>query len=325
MEVVVGLSKTAIGSVLALAALAGTSHASEYPNRPVRIIVPYAAAGPTDASARLLAEALRPQLGQSVVIENKGGAGGIAGTEDVLRAAADGYTLLLGGAGPLVVSPAVNKTLRYDIGRDFVPVAQTWRSSQILAVHPKLGVKTLAELVAYGKANPGKLNVGSAGIGTLPHLSIEMLKRETGLDLTHVPFRGTGAALPVLLGGQIEMMFGDTAVLAPNVASKNLIGLAVTSPERSPLAPDLPTVAEAGFPALQAESWYGLLAPAKTPPAVLKRLQDAVQKALADPAYQENARKQGSDTVDTSSDKFAKLIASESEKWTPIVRAADIK
>jgi tripartite-type tricarboxylate transporter receptor subunit TctC len=142
-----------------------------------------------------------------------------------------------------------------------------------------------------------------------------------------VPFRGTGAALPVLLGGQIEMIFGDTAVLAPNVVSKNLIGLAVTSPERSPLASDLPTVAEAGFPSLEGESWYGLLAPAKTPPDVLKKLQDAVLKTLADPAYQEAARKQGSATVDTSADKFARLIAAETAKWGPVVKAAgfDIK
>jgi tripartite-type tricarboxylate transporter receptor subunit TctC len=264
---------------------------------------------------------MRTHLGQSLVIENKGGAGGIPGTEEVVRAAADGYTLLLGGAGPLVVSPAV-KRLRYDVRKDLTPLGQTWRSSQVLAVHPKLGIKTMAELVAYAKANPEKLNAGSAGVGTLPHLSIEMLNQAAGIKIVHVPFRGTGAALPNLLGGQIELMFGDVAVLAPNVESHNLIGLAVTSPERSARLPDLPTVAEAGFPALVAESWYGLLAPARPPPAVLKRLEDALRQALADPPYRESAKKHGSDVADTSPDEFGRLIESETEKWAPVVRSA---
>jgi tripartite-type tricarboxylate transporter receptor subunit TctC len=287
----------------------------------VRIVVPYAAGGPTDASARLIAEAMRPHLGQSVVIENKGGAGGIPGTEEVVRSTADGYTLLLGGAGPLVVSPAA-KRLRYDVRKDLAPLGQTWRSAQVLAVHPKLGVKSLAELVAYAKANPAALNAGSAGVGTLPHLSIEMLNQAAGIKIVHVPFRGTGAALPNLLGGQIELMFGDVAVLAPNIETKNLIALAVTSPERSPRLPDLPTVAEAGFPALVAESWYGLLAPARVPPAVLGQIEAALRQALADPAYRESAKKHGSEVAETSSALFGRLIESETEKWAPVVRSA---
>jgi tripartite-type tricarboxylate transporter receptor subunit TctC len=192
----------------------------------------------------------------------------------------------------------------------------------LLAVHPKLGIKTMAALVAYAKANPGTLNAGSAGVGTLPHLSIEMFNQAAGIKIVHVPFRGTGAALPNLIGGQIELMFGDVAVLAPNIESKNLMALAVTSPERSSRLPDVPTVAEAGFPALVAESWYGLLALSRTPPAILKRLETALQQALADPGYKESAKKHGSDVGDTSPEKFAKLIETETAKWTPVVRSA---
>ena len=316
--------QAAIASVLFLTSMSDVGSAQEYPSRPIRIVVPYAAGGPTDVSARLIAEAIRPHLGQTVVVENRGGAGGVPGTEAVHGAPADGYTLLLGGAGPLVVSPSA-KRLRYDVAKDFAPIAQTWRSAQVLAVHPKVPVKTVAELVGYSKANPGKLNAGSAGLGTLPHLSIEMFNHVAGTDIVHVPFRGTGAALPNVLGGQIELIFGDVAVLAPSVQSNALVPLAVTSSDRSSLLPDVPTMAEAGYPKLEAESWYGLLAPARTPPAALRKLEAAVQQALADPSFRDAAEKQGSGAIDTSPEKFAMLIESEALKWAPMIKSAGIE
>lgn len=314
-----------VGSALILGLLTGVSVAADdFPSQPLRIIVPFAAGGPNDVAARLVAEAMRGQLGQSVIVENRGGAGGIAGTEVVVNAAPDGYTLLLGAAGPLVVSPSV-KALRYDVGKDLAAVGQVYRSAQLFAMNPRLGVKTVAELVAYAKANPGKVNIGSAGVGTLPHLSIELLKREAGIQVVHVPYRGTSAALTDLLGGQIDALFGDVAVLAPGVQSNKLVALAVTSPERSPLLPDVMTMAESRFPALETESWGGLLAPAGTPSPALRRLEAALQKALADPAFREGSAKQGWSELNTSPEKFTKLIQAETAKWGPLVKTSGFK
>jgi tripartite-type tricarboxylate transporter receptor subunit TctC len=222
-------------SILALVAwIESASAEATYPSRPVRLIVPYAAGGPTDLAARQLAEALRVSLGGAVIVENRGGAGGIPGTEAVAQASPDGYTLLVGAAGPLVVSPSVRK-LRYNVEKNLVPIAEIWRSSQVLAVSPKVGVKSVKDFVAYAKKNPGKVSAGSAGNGTLPHLSIVLMNQVAGIEMVHVPYRGTGAALPDLIGGQIEAIFGDTAVLAPNIQSGKIVALAVTSRQRSPL------------------------------------------------------------------------------------------
>jgi tripartite-type tricarboxylate transporter receptor subunit TctC len=299
---------------------AASAAAEDFPTRTVRIIVPFAAGGPNDAAARLVAEALRPQLGQPVVVENRAGAGGVAGAEAVATSTPDGYTLLLGTAGPLVVSPSA-KALRYSVTKDFAPIGQIYRSAQVFAATPKLGVKTVSALVAYARANPGKVNIGSAGIGTLPHLSIEMLKREAGVNVAHVPYRGTSAALTDLLGGQIEALFGDIALVAPNIHSGKLVALAVTSPDRPKLLPEASTMIQSGFPALETESWGGLLAPAGVPRQVLMRLEEALQKALADPAFREAADKQGWSDLATSRDSFAALIARETAKWAPLVKA----
>jgi tripartite-type tricarboxylate transporter receptor subunit TctC len=309
---------------LAVAAATTAAHAEDFPTRPVRVIVPFAAGGPTDVAARLTAEAMRAPLGQSIVIENRGGAGGATGTDAVVNAAPDGYTLLMGGAGPLTIIPSA-KTLRYTVAKDLVPIAQVWRSPQVFAVNPGLGVKTVADLVAHAKKNPGKVTVGSAGIGTLPHLSIELFKREAGIDLVHVPYRGTGAALPNLIGGQIDAMFGDVSALSPTVNDGKLTGLAITSSQRSALLPGVPTMAEAGFPTVVAENWYGLLAPAGVPPAVIKRLEAAAQAALADPTFRAGVLKQGALTMESSGAQFAELIASETARWAPIVKAIELK
>jgi tripartite-type tricarboxylate transporter receptor subunit TctC len=317
---VLRLIRLGFSSLLMLGLAAASAAAEDFPTRTVRIIVPFAAGGPNDAAARLVAEALRPQLGQPVVVENRAGAGGVAGAEAVATAAPDGYTLLLGTAGPLVVSPSA-KVLRYSVTKDFAPIGQIYRSAQVFAATPKLGVKTVSELVAYARANPGKVNIGSAGIGTLPHLSIEMLKREASVNVAHVPYRGTSAALTDLLGGQIEALFGDIALVAPNIHSGKLVALAVTSPDRPRLLPEASTMTQSGFPALETESWGGLLAPSGVPRQVLRRLEEALQKALADPAFREAADKQGWSDLTTSRDSFAALIERETAKWAPLVKA----
>lgn len=308
----------------ALATANSAASADTYPSRVVRMVVPYAAGGPTDLAARKLADLLGPRLGQPVVVENRGGGGGIPGTEAVATAPPDGYMLLVGATGPLVVSPSVKK-LRYDVNKDLQPVAEIWRSSQLLAVHPKVGVKTLADLVDHARKNPGKFTIGTAGIGTLPHLLLELMNIEARIGFVHVPYRGTAAVLPNVIGGQIDAIIGDVAVIAPNVRSGALVPIAVTAPERSTLLPNVPTVAESGYPKLVAESWYGLMAPVGVPRDAMKKLVPAVQAALADPAFQEALRSQGATVVATSPEKFGAHIKNETEKWGPVARAAGLK
>jgi tripartite-type tricarboxylate transporter receptor subunit TctC len=298
--------------------------AQDYPTRAIQMVVPYAAGGPTDLAARKVAELLSPRLGQAVVIENRGGGGGIPGTEAVAGAKPDGHTLLVGATGPLVVSPAVRK-LNYQVDKDLKPIAEIWRSSQLLAVNPKLGVKSVADFLAYAKKNPAKVTIGTAGIGTLPHLLMVLINQETGVELVHVPYRGTAAALPNVLGGQIDAIIGDVSVIAPNVKSGALVALAVTAPERSPLLPNVPTMAQSGHPSLVAESWYGLMAPAAVPDAVMKKLVSAVQDSLKDPSFQAALQQQGARVVATSPDAFNAHLKDETKKWGPVARAAGLK
>ncbi len=296
------------------------AHAQTFPDRPLRIIVPFAAGGPNDVAARLVAEALRPHLGQSVVVENRGGAGGLIGTEAVAGAAPDGYTLLFGTIGPLVLSPSANAS-RYDPAKDFTPIGQVYRSAQVFSANPALGKKTVPEFLSYARDNPGKATIGTAGIGTLPHLTTELLKRDAAVNVTHVPYRGTNAALADLIGGQIDAIFGEVSVMAPNVQSGKAVALAITSPERSRLLPSVPTMSEVGIPALTIESWGGLLAPARVPADVLIHLEQALQKALREPSFRNAAEKQGWGQVTGSRKEFAELLASETTKWSPIVRS----
>ncbi len=312
-----------ITAFIALAAMQA-AFAVDYPSRAIRIIVPYSAGGTSDTAARLIAEPLGRALGQSVYVENRGGAGGLSGTEAFFETAPDGYTLLLAGAGPVAIIPAA-KAVPYVATRDLAPIGSIWSSPQVLAVNPKLGIATMAQLIAYAKANPGKLTVGSAGNGSLTHLSIELLKREAGIDVTHVPFRSTGGSLPALLGAQIDAIFGDVAVLAPHIRSGGIVALAIAAPERSPLVPDLITMGEAGLPGVEATNWYGLTASAKTPAAVLDRLKQAMAVAQADPGYHDNLLKQGVSAGKTGAEAFGALMTREIEKWQSIVKAANIR
>jgi len=307
-----------LGVTLALAMSLGSSLAQDYPARPVTIVVPFTAGGPADTAARTFAETLRHHLGQSLIAENRPAASGITGTEAVALGEPDGYTLLLGGIAALVLVPPVQK-VRYDVQKDLAPLGLIWRSPQVFAVQTKLGVNTVAEFVAYAKAHPGKVTVGSAGTGTVTHLAGELLQRESGIELLHVPYRSTANSLTDLVGGHIDAIFGDVAILKPHVNSGAIRALAITSDERSPLLPELPTMAEAGFPKVHTEVWYGLLAPARTPAPVLAKLKVAVAAAQADPAFHENLRKFGIRPATPGADSFAAFIHDEVARWTPIV------
>lgn len=298
--------------------------AQDFPSRPIRIIVPYAAGGPSDTGTRLVVEPLSRELGKPVVVENRGGGGGLNATDAYLSAEQDGHTILVGSIGPLTIIPAL-KPVPYNVERDVVPLATVWRSAQVLAVRKSLGVRTMAEFVAYAKANPNKVTIGSAGIGAVTHLAIELTKHEAGIDLVHVPFRSTSESLPQMLGGQIDALFGDGPIIAPQVRAENIVALAVAGPKRGLALPEVMTMAEAGYPGIETESWFGLVVSSKVPPPVVKRLQDAMLAAQKDPAYLESLAKQGASAGEPGPDSFAALIKKDAAKWRSIIRTAGIK
>jgi tripartite-type tricarboxylate transporter receptor subunit TctC len=313
----------------ALALGATTLAAQEFPSRPLRIIVPYAAGGPSDTGARLVAEPLGRELGRPVVVENRGGGGGLNATDVYLNSEQDGHTILVGSIGPLTIIPAL-KPVPYDVARDVVPLATVWRSAQVLAVRPNLGanglgVRSMAEFVAYAKAHPSKVTIGSAGIGAVTHLAIELTKREAAIDLVHVPFRSTSESLPQLLGGQIDALFGDGPIIAPQVRAGNIVALAVAGRKRGLALPQVVTMTEAGYPGIEAESWFGLVVSSKVPAPVVARLQAAVLAAQRDPAYLEALAKQGASAGEPGSDSFAALIKADTAKWKAVIAAAGIK
>src|SRR5579871_2703222 len=310
-------------ATLIFALMAGGAAADGFPTQPIRLVAPFSAGGPTDTAARLVAGPLQRQLGQPIVIENRPGASGVPGTEAVVNGANDGYTLVVGGIAPIVLVPAVKK-LRYDVDRDLVPLGLIWRSPQVLAVRSTLDAKTVADFVAYAKANPNMLTVGSAGVGTITHLANELFRREAGISFTHVPYRSTSNSVTDLMGGQIDAIFGDVAILSPQVKAGSIRALAITAEKRSPLLPDLPTTAEVGLPNVQTEVWYGLLAPARTPAPVLARLKAAVKAAQLDPDYRTALLKFGMELDNVGAEPFADFIHAETKRWTPILKEAGI-
>lgn len=317
------------GIVTALVAVAlglasSNAHADDYPCRTVRIVVPYAAGGPSDAGARLVAHPLGELLGTTVIVENRGGAGGLTGTEQIAQAPADGCTVLLGAVGPLVYIPSERK-VSYDPKTDFVPLGLIWQSPLVLVVNPKLGISNVGEYIAYAKSHVGSVSISSAGVGTNTHMAGELFKREAGINLLHVPYRGTGAALPDLLSGQVDSTISDVATMAQLVRAGRLVGLAVTAPERSSLLPDVPTMAEAGLPGARTENWYGLMASSRTPPALTARLKDAVTKAVSTPEFRHAIAVQGAAVRDVGPEAFARLIDDETKRWLPIIRESEIK
>jgi tripartite-type tricarboxylate transporter receptor subunit TctC len=313
------------GGVAAMAcAYAAPAAAQTYPARPVRVIVPFAPGG-VDVTARLVTDRLAAALGQPFVVESRPGAGGSIGAKVAAGAEPDGYTLLFSTPGPVVVSPLINKNVGYDTLKSFAPVALVSRSPLMLVVHPGVPAKTVKELVAYAKANPGKVHFPSPGYGTQPHLVGEMFKSLTGADIVHVPYRGSAPSITDLLAGQMQMYFDNFANVLPHVEGARLRALAVTGDNRAPQLPEVPTMSESGYPGLEATYWNGMLAPAGTPAAVISRLNAQVNKVLAMAEVRATLRKLGSDLKTGTPEEFAAFIAAESQRWGKVVRAAKIK
>jgi tripartite-type tricarboxylate transporter receptor subunit TctC len=296
-----------------------------YPTRPIRMVVPFPAGGPTDAMARIVADRMFSALGQTVVVDNRGGGGGgSVGAKAVATAEPDGYTLLLTPPGPITIAPAVYKTLDYDPVRNFVPVAMLIATPLILVIHPALPVHSLGELVTYTKSNPGKISFASQGFGTAPHLLGEMLKLDHGAAIVHVPYRGTAPAIADLLAGQVQMFFDTTTVTVPHIRGGTVRPLAATSTTRNPQLPDVPTTAEAGFPKLVSIFWLGLFAPAGTPDGIVEKLNAAINQAFQAPDIRARFADLGAELKLGPRQEFAAFINSEIKRWTAITAAAGI-
>ncbi len=307
---------------LAALTLFAVAHAvaQPYPNKPIRLVVPFPPGGAVDFYARVVQGPLSESLGQPVVIENRVGASGMVGADHVAKSAPDGYTLLLGNIASLAINVSIYPKMAYDPAKDFTPIMHTIDVNYVLVVHPSVPAKTVAELIAYAKANPGKLAYGSAGSGSLPHLATELFKASTGTDMVHVPYKGGGPMVTDLLGGTVHVVIGDQANLMPHVKSGKLRGLAVASPRRSANYPDLPTIAESGVPGFQAVAWNGLVGPAGLRSDIVKRVHEAFAKVMMLPDVREKLQGGGLDPVGDSPDEFGRFIPAEIAKWSKIAK-----
>lgn len=317
-----------IWSVLvALTAISNIGHASaaSFPDHPMRIVVPFPAGGSNDVVARLLATKLSERWGQTIVIDNRAGAGGNIGAEAVARSAPDGYTLLLTAPGPLAVNQTLYTHLTFNPAEDFAPVALVASVPIVLAVNPSVKAKSVAELIALAKAAPGTINFGSSGYGSTNHLAGELLKNLAGIDIVHVPYRGAAPAMNDLIGGQIPMMFDNMPAIRPQVLGGTIRAIAVAGKTRSPLFPDVPTMVEAGVPGFEAASWFGLVTPAKTPPDVVKALANAVADVLADTDTTRRLAEVGAEPGALFGEAFGGFLRSESDKWGKVVTTAGVK
>ncbi|HZQ12669.1 MAG TPA: tripartite tricarboxylate transporter substrate binding protein [Pseudolabrys sp.] len=309
----------------ALALLFATAVSAEtYPSRPIKIIVPTPAGGPVDVMARLLASALPGALGQNVVVENKPGAGNTIGSKLAASADPDGYTLMVSAASGLIMSPMIIKNAGYD-ATSFAPVALVAETPQVLVVNPQLPFKTVAELVAYAKANPGKLNYSTGGIGTLPHLNAELFKRESGANIVHVPYKGGGPSLTGVVAGDVQMTFDTLATSLQLIHAGKLRALAVVGPRRAAELPDVPAMPEIGYPALTSGAWTALLAPKDTPPEIVARLNAAVNAALKSQAMENALAKLGAEPRGGTPQQLAAHMTREQAKWAPIVASLNLR
>ena len=299
--------------------------ADSYPTKPVRFVITFPAGGPTDVVVRLVGERLTQAWGQPMIIDNRGGAGGIVGTEIVAHAAPDGYTFLVGTAGGMTINPALQSKLSYDPFRDFVPVAMLVQNPQILVAHPGVPAKNVKELVAWAKANPGKINFASAGTGTATHLGLELFKLTTGIDAVHVPYKGGAPATTDLIAGQVQLLFVSIPSVLPHVKGGRLRALAVSTPKRSASAPDVPTVAEQGYPGFDYSNWNALFAPAKTPAPIVKKVNASVVNALRQPDVAQRLSSQGADPAPGTPEELGRYMKADAEKWRKVIKAAGIK
>jgi len=315
-----------VAALLAAIAFVATTPAAAqgaaYPTKPVRLVVPFPAGGTTDILARAVAQKLSETWGQQVIVDNRPGAGGNIGSELVAKSPPDGYTLLMGTVGTHAINPSLYAKMPYNHVKDFTPVILVAGVPNVLVVNPSLPVNSVQELIAYGKANPNKLNFASSGNGTSIHLSGELFRTMTGVQMTHVPYKGSSPALTDLIGGQVQLMFDNLPSSLQFIKAGKLRALAVTSLARSQALPDVPTLAESGLPGFEASSWFGVLAPAGTPADIVAKLNGAVAAWLASPAAKEQLAAQGAIPAGGSPDAFVKHIANESAKWAKVVKAS---
>jgi tripartite-type tricarboxylate transporter receptor subunit TctC len=312
-----------LAMIAVLLSLAGPAMAQDYPSRPVRFVVPFAPGGGSDISARLVAEGMQPLLGQTIVVDNRPGAGSVVGTEIVAKSAPDGYTWLLGNIS-MAFNVALYQKLPYDTLRDFVPVSLVTDQPNILVVHPSLAAKSLKEFVALARSQPGKLTYGSAGTGSGTHLAMELLMMSQQLDLVHVPYKGTGPALTALLGNQISSFFSTFASALPHVKAGRLRTFGVTSVKRAATLPDAPTIAEAGVPGYEYSTWYGILVPGGTSKAIVEKVNKAAVAALHSAEVRQKLQANGIDPIPSTSAHYAAYLKSETSKWSKVIRAAKI-
>jgi tripartite-type tricarboxylate transporter receptor subunit TctC len=305
--------------------VAQVAWAQVYPTKPIRLVVPFAPGGSSSLVARSVAAEMSKTLGQELYIENKGGGGGNLAMNDVAHADADGYTLIIGHVGSLAMTPFMEKNLGYDVNRDFAPVSLLAKVPNIFVVHESVPAKNLGEFVALAKKEPGKLNYGSAGNGSAGHLAMEYLKLVSGMDLQHVPYKGTGPNLVDLVAGRTQATSAGTPPLMPHVKSGRLRVIAVGTPKRLPSLPDVATVAEQGYPGFETSQWYGLNAPAKTPPAIIKRLSDEAAKAAKSPAVLQRFAAEDTESVGSSPEVYADFIAKEQARWKDVIQKANVK
>ncbi|MFL6799180.1 MAG: Bug family tripartite tricarboxylate transporter substrate binding protein [Xanthobacteraceae bacterium] len=314
------LAAVALAPVLPQVALAQT-----YPARPLKLVVPFPAGGPADFFARTLAQGLGSELGQQVVLENRGGAGGSTGIDSVAKSAPDGYTLGLSSGSILAALPFQTSKFPFDFQKDLTLLTLVTRVREVLVVHPSVPANALQELVAYAKANPRKVSYGSAGIGTFTHLAVELLRISANVELVHVPYRGAAPAVQDLLGGHIQLATLDVPVLLPHIRSGAVRALAVTSASRSQALPNVPTSAEAGFPTVLSDNWYGLVAPSALPAEVENRLQKAAHNSLRSSDLKKQFENQDAEPSPTTEQEFAEFVRSERVKWEPLVTSIGIK
>jgi tripartite-type tricarboxylate transporter receptor subunit TctC len=303
-----------IGAFIGMASAIAAA-AEDYPVRPIRLVVPFPAGGPTDLVGRMIGQKMAERLGQAVVVDNRAGAGGTIGSEIVAKAPADGYTLLYGSTSTLAISGALYKALPYDPATAFAPISLVSSGAQTLVTHPGLPVATVADLIAHARANPGRLNYGSAGNGTPVHLAGELFRSVAGIEVVHVPFKGGAPALAALLAREVDYVFDVVPTTMPHAEAGSLKVLAVTSAARTPVLPGVPTVAESGLPGFVATFWSGLVAPAGTPAPVIARLNAAIVAAIASPDLRETLLKMGAEPAGTTPGAFAAFITAEAAKW----------
>ena len=326
------LSRRRLNLALLAAAAAGLpwaataqSGAAAFPNKPIRMVVPFTPGGSTDIMGRTIGQQLTQAWGQAVVIDNVPGAGGSIGADKVAKAPADGYTLLMGHIGTLAVTPSLYPKLPYDPVKSFAAVAWVARVPNVLVVHPSVPARTVQELVAYAKANPGKINYGSGGNGSAAHIATEYFKLQTGTQMQHVPYKGTAPAVTDLVAGQIQVMFTGVPAVMAQVKAGQLRALAVSSPHRVQAVPELPTVAESGYPGFEADQWYGVVAPANTPPDIIAKLNQQINKSLSSPDIATRLASEGAEATPNPPQVFAELINTEIKRWRTVIEKGGVK